>query len=161
MLERADTSEVIDLNTLALPLYSVIYWASAPMKEPIFLAIILFRLCDPTCPACSGQATGHGTENRRAPHQNQQIVLPIEEERIHSVLPGFKGPIFSRAASSAAPGWRYSLSIHFANAFAQYVIIMSAPARRNPVIISITERFSSSQPNFEAALSMAYSPLTL
>ena len=46
MLERADTSEVIDLNTLALPLYSVIYWASAPMKEPIFLAIILFRLCD-------------------------------------------------------------------------------------------------------------------
>jgi hypothetical protein len=46
MLERADTSEVIDLNTLALPLYSVIYWASTPMKEPIFLAIILFRLCD-------------------------------------------------------------------------------------------------------------------
>jgi hypothetical protein len=25
---------------------SSIYWASAPMKEPIFLAIILFRLCD-------------------------------------------------------------------------------------------------------------------
>jgi hypothetical protein len=23
-----------------------IYWASAPMKEPIFRAIILFRLCD-------------------------------------------------------------------------------------------------------------------
>jgi len=24
----------------------LIYWASAPRKEPIFLAIILFRLCD-------------------------------------------------------------------------------------------------------------------
>ncbi len=33
MLERADTSEVIDLNTLALPLYSVIYWASAPRND--------------------------------------------------------------------------------------------------------------------------------
>ena len=39
MLEKADTSEVIDLNTLALPLYSVIYWASAPRT---------FSFADPT-----------------------------------------------------------------------------------------------------------------
>jgi hypothetical protein len=32
MLERADTSEVIDLNTLALPLYSVIMWHMMPMS---------------------------------------------------------------------------------------------------------------------------------
>ena len=46
MLERADTSEVIDLNTLALPLYSVIRGTSAPKREPDPSAIILFHHFD-------------------------------------------------------------------------------------------------------------------
>ena len=36
------------------------------------------RRCDPTCPACSGQAAGDGTENRRKPHQNRQIIQTLE-----------------------------------------------------------------------------------
>ena len=50
---------------------------------------------------------------------------------------------------------------HSAHSRAQYVMIRSAPARLKAVIISSTHAFSSSQPLAAAALSIAYSPLTL
>ena len=46
MLERADTSEAIDLNTLALSLYSMICGTSASKREPDPSAIILFHHSD-------------------------------------------------------------------------------------------------------------------
>ena len=48
-----------------------------------------------------------------------------------------------------------------AASFAWYVKMISAPARCMPVRISSTTRFSSSQPFCAAALTIAYSPLTL
>src|SRR5690242_3593413 len=48
-----------------------------------------------------------------------------------------------------------------AASLAWYVIIMSAPARRMPVRISIATRSSSIQPLALAAFTIEYSPLTL
>src|SRR6185503_2168914 len=50
---------------------------------------------------------------------------------------------------------------HPATSAAWYVMIASAPALRMPVSASSTARRSSIQPRWAAALSMAYSPLTL
>jgi hypothetical protein len=67
---------------------SSIYWASAPRKEPIFLAIILFRLCDGemleehdisacalSAPASSNTATGH--EARDIARRTNEVLAEI------------------------------------------------------------------------------------
>ena len=43
---RFDEGEDSFIGPSLLYCSSSIYWASAPRKEPTFLAIILFRLCD-------------------------------------------------------------------------------------------------------------------
>ena len=56
----------------------------------------------------------------------------------------------------------YSSSLsHLAASSAWYVMMMSAPARFMLVSVSSTMRFSSIQPFAAAALTIAYSPLTL
>src|SRR5258705_12850123 len=51
---------------------SSIYWASAPMKEPIFLAIILFRLCDGE----NSRETSRRTRTTTSQLRNLGLVAP-------------------------------------------------------------------------------------
>ena len=69
-----------------------------------------------------------------------------------------KNTAIVRLVRTAASNFYFS---HSAHCRAQYVMMMSAPARLKAVICSITHDFSSSQPFAAAAFSIAYSPLTL
>src|SRR5919197_5248137 len=57
--------------------------------------------------------------------------------------------------------WSGHRASHRQRSFAKYVMITSAPARLMPTRISVATRSSSIQPLRAAALTMAYSPLTL
>jgi predicted molibdopterin-dependent oxidoreductase YjgC len=88
-------------------------------------------------------------ERRQLPHE-QCLRRTI-------AYPGIQGLRGSSGEETAAPG-DYRRAAHWR---AWYVMMMSAPARRIAVSVSSMTRSASSQPRSMAAISMAYSPLTL
>src|SRR5215469_12581763 len=91
MLERADTTEVIDLNMLALPLYSVIDGTSAPKRELDPSAIMLFHHFD--CEICRILEDEH-EHNIKAYAERKGWELA--ETLIDEGLSAFKGEHLSR-----------------------------------------------------------------